>query len=138
MKVNTIKFNNKNEMQTVEHVNYSYFKIYLVMVDHLLINESKFNTYCYLSTSKVTRQDIFNVIQNVSSIKDPNKIDMVSILGYPNIPSSKLLKAFEDNFNSFKYGINPVFEIDTLGNIFIDDLSEPLAESIVPGWEPFF
>ncbi|MBK7637014.1 MAG: hypothetical protein IPJ13_24100 [Saprospiraceae bacterium] len=50
----------------------------------------------------------------------------------------KLLKAFEDNFNSFKYGINPVFEIDTLGNIFIDDLSEPLAESIVPGWEPFF
>lgn len=141
--VNNVKLSNNLEMQidmqTVEHKNYTYFKIYLVMVDQLLDldKEFEFGNYCYLSISNKTKKELSKEITNIGSISDPEKIDEVLVKSYPKITSASLLKAFKYNFLKFKYGINPVFEIDNQGNVTIVDLSEPLANSIEPDWKPF-
>ena len=133
----SVTFNGNIGMNTVEHEKCSYFKIYLVMVDHLLENECNLTEYCYLSMSNKTNKSIFDGVDNINIIKDQNKIHEVKIGNGLKISSSIILEAFEDNFNKFKYGINPVFDIDNKRNISIDDLSKPLATSIIKEWKPF-
>jgi hypothetical protein len=128
--VNNIKFD-KGETNTVQKGSVSYFKIYLVMVSHLQEIECEFIKYCYLSSEKVSNRYSIDKIDDIAQTGDSNQIKNIEIAGFPNITSEALLKAFTDNFNKFKYGINPVFKIDQNGNISIDDLSKPLAEMIV-------
>ncbi len=142
-KIDTVQFDNKISMKTVNqkenNEDFTYFKIYLVMVDHLsdLDKEYEYSDYCYLSTSKKTKKVLFEGLTDLGNISDSDRIDEILIGGFPKVTSSNLLAAFKVNFFKFKYGINPVFDIDKQGNITIDDLSEPLAKSIEPEWTPF-
>lgn len=121
--------------------NYLYFKCYLVIVPKLMQDEDKVTDYCYLSLSEHVENKILRDLNQIKDASEDNKILSIKSSNTKpvnnfNLSSSDILTFIEDHYQLLKYNINPVIEIE--GNTLkVCDLSEPLAKTINPGWEPF-